>query len=442
MKARLRVLAVLCLVALTALAVAATAGARQATKAKHPSLQNTAYFIEWGIYGRNYTAKNVETSGQAAKLTNIDYAFANAAPDGAGHVTCQLADEWADYQKPWAASESVSGNEVTWPNPVLGNFEQLKELKALHPDLKVLISIGGWSFSKYFSDAALTPASRQAFVQSCVDLFIKGNLPDPGWGGMGGPGSAAGIFDGVDIDWEWPGSAGNDGNIIRAEDKANYVSLLNEFRTQLDAYGATQSKHYLLTAFLPANPNAIAAGIDKHVFDSLDYGDLQGYDLHGSWDSSTNFQSNLQVSKKGAPPFFSVEDVVQSYERLGAPDSKLVVGVPFYSYGWTGVPDVNHGLYQTATGPAPGVWAPGTNDYKAVAPLLSSGFTRYFDPSTKAAWIFDGTTFWTLDDPAILQAKAEFVNHRKLGGVMAWELSGDTADGSLETGLANGLWGS
>jgi chitinase len=197
----------------------------------------------------------------------------------------------------------------------------------------------------------------------------------------------------------------------------------------------------VLSAFLPANPNAIAAGVDKHVFDSLDYGDLQGYDLHGSWDTSTNFQSNLQVSKKGAPPFFSVEDVVQSYERLGAPDSKLVVGVPFYSYGWTGVPNVNHGLYQSSTGPASGVWAPGTNDYKAVAPLLSSGFTRYFDPSTKAAWLYDGSTFWTFDDPSILQAKAEFVNHRKLGGVMAWELSGDTADGSLETGIASGLWG-
>ncbi|MDX6640012.1 MAG: chitinase, partial [Solirubrobacteraceae bacterium] len=208
MKARLRVLAVLGLVAVTALTVAATAGAKRGAQAKHPGLQNTAYFIEWGIYGRNYLVKNVETSGQAAKLTAVNYAFSNAIPDG-DHVACKLADEWADYQKPWAPADSVSGNEVTWPNPVLGNFEQLKELKALHPDLKVLISIGGWTFSKYFSDAALTPASRQAFVQSCVDLFIKGNLPDPGWGGMGGPGSAAGIFDGVDIDWEWPGSAGN-----------------------------------------------------------------------------------------------------------------------------------------------------------------------------------------------------------------------------------------
>jgi chitinase len=441
MKARLRVLAVLGLVVATTLTVAATAGAKRTASAKHPSFQNTAYFIEWGIYGRNYLVKNVQTSGQADKLTNIDYAFANAAPDANGNVVCKLADDWADYQKPWAAADSVSGNDVTWPNPVLGNFEQLKELKALHPDLKIFISVGGWTFSKYFSDAALTEASRKAFVQSCVDLFIKGNLPDPGWGGMGGPGSGANIFDGIDIDWEWPGSPGNDGNIIRAADKANYVSLLREFRKQLDAYGATQDKRYLLSAFLPANPSAIEAGIDKHAFDSLDFGDLQGYDLHGSWDTTTNFQSNLRTAKQSPAPRFSVTDVVQSYQKLGAPNPKLVVGVPFYSYGWTGVPSDNHGLYQSSTGPAPGVWAPGTNDYKAVAPLLGSGYVRYLDPTTGGAWLYNGSTFWTFDDPSILQAKADFVAQRKLGGIMAWELSGDTADGSLETGIATGLWG-
>jgi chitinase len=73
--------------------------------------------------------------------------------------------------------------------------------------------------------------------------------------------------------------------------------------------------------------------------------------------------------------------------------------------------------------------------------LLGSGYARYFDPSTAAAWLFNGSTFWTFDDPSILQAKADFVASRKLGGIMAWELSGDTTDGSLETGIATGLWG-
>src|SRR5688572_19620727 len=219
-----------------------------------PDKKLVGYFIEWGIYGRNYLVKNVATSGSAKKLTHINYAFSNAKPDGSGQVTCQLFDEWADYQRPWTAGESVDGQEVTWPNPVLGNFQQLKALKALYPKLKVLISIGGWTGSKYFSDAALTPESRAAFVTSCIDLFLKGDLPNPGWGGMGGPGAAAGIFDGIDLDWEWPGSEGNVGNIIRPEDKQNFTALVDEFREQLDAYGDETGKHYLLTAFLPAAP--------------------------------------------------------------------------------------------------------------------------------------------------------------------------------------------
>jgi chitinase len=109
-------------------------------------------------------------------------------------------------------------------------------------------SLGGWTFSKYFSDAALTAASREHFVSSCIDLFIKGNLP-------GAPdGAAAGLFDGIDLDWEWPGSEGNAGNIIRAEDKQNFTKLAAEFRRQLDEYGATTGEDYLLTSFLPAAP--------------------------------------------------------------------------------------------------------------------------------------------------------------------------------------------
>src|SRR5919204_4813069 len=239
------------------------------------------YYIEWGIYGRNYTVKNVATSGSASRLDVINYAFANVAADASGDVVCKLADEWADYQKPWAASESVDGQEVTWPRPLLGNFQQLQALKAQYPHLKVLISLGGWTWSKYFSDAAATKESREAFVSSCIDLFIKGNIPPPGWGGMGGPGAAAGVFDGIDVDWEWPGSEGNAGNIIRPEDKENLTLLLAEFRRQLDAYGRTTGRHYLLTEFLPAAPAKIDAGFEVgKIFKSLDFGTVQGYDLH------------------------------------------------------------------------------------------------------------------------------------------------------------------
>ena len=233
---RLAVLAAVTTVAIAA-PLAASARSESPAAANVRSSHVVGYFIEWGIYGRNYKVKDVKTSGSADRLTVINYAFGNVAPDAAGDVVCKLGDEWADYQKPWTADESVTGEEVTWPRPILGNFQQLQALKAQYPHLKVLISLGGWTWSKYFSDAALTKQSRERFVSSCIDLFIKGDIPDPGWGGMGGPGAAAGVFDGIDVDWEWPGSEGNAGNIIRPEDKQNYTKLLEEFRKQLDAYG-------------------------------------------------------------------------------------------------------------------------------------------------------------------------------------------------------------
>ncbi len=151
--------AALCLLA--SLVLTAAAGA--ATPAGASGGQIVGYFIEWGIYGRNYLVKDIVTSGSAPLLTVINYAFGNVAPDANGQVRCMLGDEWADYQKPWTAEESVDGQEVTWPNPILGNFQQLKALKALYPSLRVVISLGGWTWSKYFSDAALTPRIAGGF---------------------------------------------------------------------------------------------------------------------------------------------------------------------------------------------------------------------------------------------------------------------------------------
>jgi chitinase len=426
-----------------AVPLAAAGPSSPAARAAAAGRQVVGYFIEWGIYGRNYTVKNVKTSGSADKLTVINYAFGNVAPDGNGNVVCKLADDWADYQRPWTADESVTGQEVTWPRPILGNFQQLQALKEQNPDLKVLISIGGWTFSKYFSDAALTKQSRERFVSSCIDLFIKGDIPDPGWGGMGGAGAAAGVFDGIDVDWEWPGSEGNAGNVIRPQDKQNYTKLLQEFRKQLHAYGNGKAhKDYLLTAFLPASSAKIDAGFEvPDIFGALSFGTVQGYDFHGAWESTTNHQSNLHDSSSDpTSPHYSDESVVNDYLGRGAPGKELVVGVPFYSRGWTGVASSNHGLFQPSTGPAPGTFEAGVDDYKvAKERLTSGGFTRYEDPVAGAAWLFDGSTFWTFDDPPIVAGKAAYVRKQKLGGVMFWELSGDTPDGELVDAISNGL---
>src|ERR671930_2184646 len=161
-----------------------------------------AFFANWDRYARGYFVNQIP----ADKLNVLDYAFAMPTADG----TCALSDPWSDYQAPtWSGDSSVDGvaDDPSDPNQhVFGNFNQLMKLKAAHPGLRVVMSLGGWTLSKYFSDVAATAASRQAFVQSCIDLLIKGNLPTGGWPEQsGGAGGAAGLFHGVDIHWGEPG---------------------------------------------------------------------------------------------------------------------------------------------------------------------------------------------------------------------------------------------
>src|SRR3954451_21729334 len=223
------------------------------------SYVKVGYFTQWGIYGRDFQLSKIQNSGAAARLTHLNYAFGTVTADG----VCASADPWADWQTPFSAELSVDGVGDVAGQPIAGNLNQLAELKAKNPNLRVLISLGGWTGSAYFSDAALTDASRKKLVSSCVYLWIKGNLP-----GLA-PGVAANIFDGIDLDWEWPGSDGNAGNVIRPADKQNFTLLTAEFRAQLDRLGKGNRKHYDLTAFLPAAPAKIAAGLEGKIFTYL-----------------------------------------------------------------------------------------------------------------------------------------------------------------------------
>lgn len=397
----------------------------------HSAYTKVAYFTQWGIYGRDFQLADVQNSGAAGKLTHLNYAFGPVTADG----VCASADPWADWQTPFSAENSVDGVADEAGQPIAGNLHQLAELKAKNPKLKVLISLGGWTGSAYFSDAVLTDASRKKLVSSCLDLWIKGNLP-----GLA-EGVAAGIIDGIDLDWEWPGSSGNDGNVIRPEDKRNFTLALAEFRAQLDRLGKQNKKKYLLTAFLPAAPAKIEAGFEvEKIFKYLDFGTVQGYDFHGSWESRANQQSALRVPA-GAPdnPDFSVENTINAWIAGGAPRRELVLGVPYYGQGWTGITGGGNGLFQTATGPAPGLFAAGTEDYKTLKKLPKQGFTVHRDLRNGHAWLFDGTTFWTYDDPAVLLQKTLYIRLKGLGGAMMWSLDGDDEKATLTRTIATGL---
>ncbi|MFF2818367.1 glycoside hydrolase family 18 protein [Kitasatospora cineracea] len=233
--------------------------------------------------------------------------------------------------------------------------------------------------------------------------------------------------------------------MIRPADKANYTLLAQEFRRQLDALGATTGKHYTLSAFLPADPAKITAGIDiPGLFGAFDFATVQGYDYHGAWETTTNQQSALRVAAgdPSAPDRrFSSEIAVNAYVNGGAPKSKLTLGVPFYGRGWTGVPrGSTNGLFQTATGPAPGSYENGFEDYhKLKEKLASGGYTLYRDEAAGHAYLYNGTVLYTYDDPTEITRKAGWIKEQGLAGAMIWSFDGDTANGELMTALANGL---
>ena len=439
----------------------------------------SAYFDQWGIYGNAYYPKNVATSGAASQLKVITYAFENIDPtshtcfeavkasdstnesdpdagDGAG-------DAFADYQKSYTSDISVDGTSDSWSQPISGNFNQLRELKAEYPNLRIVLSIGGWTYSKYFSDAAATQASRQAFVSSCINMFIKGNLPTGVDGSAnGGTASAAGIFDGIDIDWEYPASAdGHTGNDYSTADTANYTALLGEFRSELDAYGNSIGKHYLLTAALPSGQDKIALIQPAAIANYLDYGDVMTYDMNGAWETTgpTDFQDPLHASPNDPSPViapgneqYNIDETIKAYTKGdpaygitgGFPASKIVLGVPFYWRGWSGVTaGSNYGLYEPATGASPAQVTTQTAGIAAYKELEAQGLTTgsavHWDPTTDSSWIYSNGDFYTGDTPQAITARGAYATANGLGGIFAYSFEDDDSSSTLINAMVNSM---
>lgn len=396
------------------------------------------YFAQWGIYGRNYLVKDIDAGGAASRLTHINYAFGNVRNNvcevgltvPVNESTGVGGDAFADYSKSFQAYQSVDGVGDVWDQKLRGSWNQLKKLKAKYPKLKVLISLGGWTYSRGFSSAA-RPENRAAFVKSCVDAYIKGNLPVTD--NAGGPGAAAGVFDGIDIDWEYPVACGL--ACGKPEDKENFNGLLAEFRKQLDAV----RPGLLLTIAAPAGIDKIRE-IQPEVFqNSLDFINVMTYDFHGSWEPTTNFHAALYGSPKdpstGDARVYNTADAIQAYLDRGVQPKKLNLGIGFYGRGWTQVPNTNNGLYQSGVA-APATYEKGNEDYKVLKTL---NYPSYVDPISRAQWIFNGTTFWSFDTPAQITEKMNYLKSKNLGGAFFWEFSGDDSNATLLKAISDGL---
>ncbi|GGW19046.1 chitinase [Streptomyces capoamus] len=363
------------------------------------------YFTEWGIYGRNYNVKNLVTSGSAAKITHINYAFGNVTGG-----KCAIGDSYADYDKAFTADQSVSGTADTWDQPLRGNFNQLRQLKAKYPHIKVLWSFGGWTWSGGFGEAAKNPA---AFAQSCYDL-----VEDPRW---------ADVFDGIDIDWEYPNACG-----LTCD-----TSGAAAFKNLMSALRAKFGSNNLVTAATTADGSAggkIEAADYAGAAQYVDWYNVMTYDFFGAWDAKgpTAPHSPL-TSYDGIPKAgFTTADALAKFKATGVPAKKLLIGIGFYGRGWTGVTQDAPG--GTATGPASGTYEQGIEDYKVLKSSCPATGTV-----AGTAYAHCGSNWWSYDTPATIKSKMAWANSQGLGGAFFWEFSGDTSNGELVSAISDNL---
>jgi chitinase len=308
----------------------------------------------------------------AGKLDVINYAFARVQPDG----------------------------QVVFPSPVAGNtLASLVALRKANPSLKVIVSIGGWG-ADYFSDVALTEATRQRMADSVAALVEQHDV------------------DGVDIDWEYPTLPGA-GISHRPEDKRNFSLMLEALRARLDRLGAARGgRHYYLT--IAAADSEFVAGIELlRASRSLDWINLMTYDFHQSLTPTTGHHAGLHLSALAPADDRAGDKAVAQFLAAGVPAGKLNLGVAFYGRAFTGVDPAHDGLQQKY---AKYVGDPSWRELVANY-IDKNGYVRHWDAQAQAPYLWNASTrtFVSYEDPQSLRAKADFIKAKGLGGVMYWE---------------------
>lgn len=283
----------------------------------------------------------------------------------------------------------------------LANLEYFSKIRSYNPDIKIILSVGGWG-NDGFSQAAATKEGRELFAESCVEVIRE-------YG-----------FDGIDLDWEYP-CYGQAGIASSPDDKVNFTKLLETIRQALDKEEELTGHYYQLTIAVGADEYYIEGTEMDKVHEYLDYVQLMTYDLRCGFTIVTGHHANL-FNSVGDLVRISSERTVDIFNKAGVPKEKLILGIAFYSRKWTGVPNRNNGLFQMSG--STGGYGPGFNELKE-SYINKNGYKRYFDKEAKAPYLFNGEEFISYEDEEAIHHKCEFVKTNGLGGVMYWEFSED-----------------
>ncbi|HMT29800.1 MAG TPA: glycosyl hydrolase family 18 protein, partial [Bacteroidia bacterium] len=282
--------------------------------AAEPCREVVGYFAGWKWYKRNKLV-NPE-SIDYSKFTIINYAFFKPLENG----TVTEGDSWADHIILKGKLKKVNGNMVNDPSSSL-------VFKAHSHGVKVVGSVGGWSWSSVFPGIAADPVKRMQFAASCVDIIEKYNL------------------DGIDIDWEYPGHKAHNGS---AADKQNFTLLLQTIRNSLNAYEKISGRKMLLTgAFGPA-PNHMEQIEWEKVTPLLDIIHMMTYNYYGACDKTANHNCPLFKPLK-ANAAYNIDATLKTLNEIyNVPLSKITLGLAFY--GRSVIMNNESGLFDTSTG--------------------------------------------------------------------------------------------
>ncbi len=368
-----------------------------------PCKEIVGYYPSWQWYDR---AQLVNPSTiNYSKYTIINYAFFVPKPDG----KIDGFDVWADEQLLLGKTDWVNGGYL--PNTSLVDL-------AHNNNVKVLISVGGWTLSTEFPQIAASAGKRAVFAGACRQLVQKYKL------------------DGIDIDWEYPGYTPHGGT---AADKQNFTLFLQQIKDSLSAYTVVTGKSYLLTAAVGASP-ANASNVEwNNVKNILDMINLMTYDFFGAWDSKANHNAPLYAPTQGDPSFNVQAAYTMFTQTYNIPGSKLNIGLGFYGRSQTGATALhqatNGGENTTLFSDDAGV-----PQYFNVMKYLNL-FDYYWDNTAKVPYLLGKTggtaagTFVSYDNKESIAEKAKFINTHGARGAIVWEITGDFMEASPGSGI-------